>query len=99
MSCHRTLVENIIKYRKFKGLTQEALANKAGLDPSYLGKIERLEISSSLETYEKICEALGTCVQYLSIQGIYEYFDEYAIVELREGKYTIKDADSQKTCK
>jgi len=39
---------NIRDKRKEEGLTQEALAEKADINPKYLGKIERAE---TLESY------------------------------------------------
>jgi transcriptional regulator with XRE-family HTH domain len=54
------LVGEQIRYiRKSKGLTQEALANQCGFQYSYLSDIERGERNISLETLEKIINALG----------------------------------------
>jgi len=46
------------KLRKARGLTQAALASAAGLDPSYLGKIERGESNVALVNIHRIAEAL-----------------------------------------
>jgi transcriptional regulator with XRE-family HTH domain len=45
--------------RKAKDFTQEELAEKAGLQYSYIGGVERGERNVSLETLEKIIEGLG----------------------------------------
>ena len=45
--------------RKEKGLTQEALAEKADVNPKFLGKVERAETNISLLTLTKVCDALG----------------------------------------
>lgn len=53
------LVGNKIRtLRKAKGLTQEELAEKAGLQYSYIDGIERGERNISLETLEKIINGL-----------------------------------------
>lgn len=91
MGCRKTLVHNIISYRKFKGLTQEALAHKADMDPSYVGKIERFKISPTMDTYERLCSAMNTSVAYLMIEGIDKYFEDYAVVELKGGSCKIKE--------
>ena len=44
--------------RKEKGLSQEALSKKAGLDRTYEGKIERGQKSPSLNTIAKLAKAL-----------------------------------------
>ena len=51
--------KNIKEKRKDKGLTQEELAEKADINPKFLGKVERAETNVSLLTLSKICNALG----------------------------------------
>ncbi|MBI4985598.1 MAG: helix-turn-helix transcriptional regulator [Rhodocyclales bacterium] len=45
--------------RKKAGLSQEALADLAGIDRSHMGKIERGERNVSLLNVIRICRALG----------------------------------------
>jgi len=45
--------------RLAKGLTQEELAEKAGLHATYIGIIERGKQGASLDTIEKLAVALG----------------------------------------
>lgn len=49
----------IKKYRKRKGLTQEALSGLAGLDRTHYSKIERGLRSPSLDSIFKIATALN----------------------------------------
>lgn len=50
--------ERIRALRKAKGLTQEALAEKAGIHYSYMSGIENADRNISMETLEKIIVAL-----------------------------------------
>lgn len=50
---------NIRVIKKSIGLTQEELAEKAGLQYKYIGGVERGERNVSLRTLEKIIEGLG----------------------------------------
>lgn len=50
--------EKIKLVRKQKDLTQEELADKAGLHPTYIGQIERGKRNPSLENIYKIQKAL-----------------------------------------
>ena len=45
--------------RERLGLSQEALAARAGVHRTYIGMIERAERNITLENIEKICSALG----------------------------------------
>jgi len=45
--------------RKSQGLSQEALANKADLHPTYIGRIERGEVSPTINVLDKIANALN----------------------------------------
>ncbi|MEE4577654.1 helix-turn-helix transcriptional regulator [Paenibacillus polymyxa] len=51
--------------RKSKGLSQEALAEQAGFNSSYIGFIERAERNISLKNLEKIAKALNVSVYQL----------------------------------
>ena len=53
------LAENIRKYRKQAGLSQEQLAEKTGLHRAYVGGIEQCRINVSVKNVEKIAQALG----------------------------------------
>jgi transcriptional regulator with XRE-family HTH domain len=52
------VAQRIRSLRKQKGLTQEQLAEKANLHYSYLSSVERGERNASLESIEKIINAL-----------------------------------------
>jgi transcriptional regulator with XRE-family HTH domain len=51
---------NVKKLRKEKGMTQEALADAAGIERSYMGTIERGERNPTLIKVSKITKALNT---------------------------------------
>ena len=59
------LGRNIRAERKKQSMTQEQLAEKAGITENYLGKIERAETTPSLETTVSIAAALGVTVDQL----------------------------------
>lgn len=52
--------QNVRKQRTDKGLSQEALADKADLDPTYISGIERGVRNPSLLSIVRIAKALGT---------------------------------------
>ncbi len=56
----KTVAFNIRRERLKKGLTQEALAEKANLHPNYIGLIERQKRNISILALEKIAKALNT---------------------------------------
>lgn len=51
--------------RMAAGLTQEELADRAGLDRSYMGGVERGERNPTLSVIEKIAEGLGVTLAEL----------------------------------
>lgn len=51
--------------RKDSQLTQMALAHKTGLDLSYISRLERGVVNSSVESLLKISDALGCTVKDL----------------------------------
>jgi transcriptional regulator with XRE-family HTH domain len=66
---HRVLTafgSNLRSERERKKLTQEKLAEKAELDPSYISGIERGIRNPSILSVVRIANALGTTVSDLS---------------------------------
>jgi len=57
--------QNIRKIREFRGLSQEALANLAGVHRTYIGIIERAERNITLVSLEKISKALKVQIKEL----------------------------------
>lgn len=58
MEWERIIGANIRRYRKLRGMTQEALAMAADLDLRYLGGIERGEHNPTVSVLGRISEAL-----------------------------------------
>ena len=57
--------------RKAKGLSQEALAELAGIDRSYMGGIERGEHNLAIINLLKISDALGIKASSLLVEAGY----------------------------
>ena len=50
--------KNLKSYRQIAGLSQEQLAEKAGLHRTYISAVERCKRSIALENVQKIADAL-----------------------------------------
>jgi transcriptional regulator with XRE-family HTH domain len=50
--------DELHKARTAAGLTQEQLASKARLHPTYIGLLERNKRSPSLDVFLRICDAM-----------------------------------------
>jgi len=59
VSINHVFAENLRRTRNANNLTQEELAFRAGLNRNYIGMIERLERSPTLEVANKIAVALN----------------------------------------
>lgn len=55
--------QNVRKLRVEQGLSQEQLADKAGLHRTYIGMIERAEKNITLCNIEKIADALDVSIR------------------------------------
>jgi transcriptional regulator with XRE-family HTH domain len=51
--------KNLRKLRKVKGLSQEQLAYSAGIDRSYIGKVERGQVNLTIEKLYILAVTLG----------------------------------------
>lgn len=57
--------KRVREVRKSKEISQEKLAEMAGIDRSYMGNIERGEKNITLKKAYEICDALGIHIKYL----------------------------------
>ncbi len=56
----RTIVGwNLRRLRVGRGLTMETLAGEADVDPSYVARIERATVNSSIDVLERLTAVLG----------------------------------------
>ncbi|WP_453956045.1 helix-turn-helix domain-containing protein [Bradyrhizobium japonicum] len=58
MKLRRVVAQNLRHLRRKSGLSQEELADRAGLNRNYIGMIEREENSPTVDALEQISEAL-----------------------------------------
>lgn len=59
------IADNILLERTRKRYTQETLAEKAGISPRYLSKIEAAKVNPSIGVVVNICEALSIGVDVI----------------------------------
>lgn len=59
MDLKEIMAINLRRIRHDKQLTQEDLADNAGLSARYIGAIERADVSASVTVLGQIAEALG----------------------------------------
>lgn len=57
--------KRVREVRKAKGISQERLAEMAGIDRSYMGNIERGEKNITLKKAYEICDALEVSIKEL----------------------------------
>ena len=62
------VADNIRRYRKLAGLSQEELGEKAGLHRTYIGSVERGERNITLDSLEEIANALKVAPVQLVIE-------------------------------
>jgi len=59
MDIREDFARNLRKFRRQKGLSQEALAHDAGVDRTYVSALERCVYSASITMVEKLATVLG----------------------------------------
>jgi transcriptional regulator with XRE-family HTH domain len=58
MKLRRTVARNLRRLRQKRGLSQEELADRAGLNRNYVGMIEREENAPTVDALEQPAKAL-----------------------------------------
>lgn len=59
MDVRQALAENMKRLRKERGWSQEALADEAGLDRTYISGIERRVKNPTITVVRRVADALG----------------------------------------
>lgn len=59
LSAKQTFSQNVGLMRRVKNLSQEKLAETASLHRTYIGQIERGDVTPTLDAAERIAQALG----------------------------------------
>lgn len=57
---HRAVGQRLRSLREDQGLTQESLAARAGVHRTFVGKLERGETATTVDTVAVMCTALDT---------------------------------------
>lgn len=65
LSARQVFAENLRKRRKARNLSQEDLAELAGLHRTYIGSVERGERNITIDNMERLAAALGVTIQEL----------------------------------
>lgn len=59
LSLRGVLARNLRRLRRARGLSQEQLAGRAGLNRNYVGMIEREENAATVDVLERLAGVLG----------------------------------------
>ncbi len=58
MSLRETVAKNLRRLRHARSLSQEELADRAGINRNYIGMLEREEHSATVDMLEKLADVL-----------------------------------------
>jgi transcriptional regulator with XRE-family HTH domain len=59
MSIREVLARNLRRYRAERGLSQEELAHRAGIDRTYISSLERMQYGASIDVVESLAKVLN----------------------------------------
>ena len=77
MKLESIIGSNVRGFRKHLNLTQERLAEKADLHPTFVGDIERSNANITIDTLRKLAKALKVEPQTLLIKGSFLDAEEH----------------------
>lgn len=72
----REIGQRIRNYRTQQKLSQEELAEKCGLHPTYIGQVERGEKNATIESISKIASGLS-----VSLSTLFENIESSALAD------------------
>ena len=58
MNIREILAENLKRYRRERGISQEELAHLAEIDRTYISSLERCQYAASIEVVDRLARAL-----------------------------------------
>lgn len=70
MSSREILARNLKVLRNAKGLSQEALADAAGIDRTYVSSLERKKYSVSIDRLDRLAAQLGVETHVLLMETL-----------------------------
>jgi transcriptional regulator with XRE-family HTH domain len=59
MEIREVLAENLRRYRKERGLSQEELAHRADIDRTYVSSLERCQYAAGIDVVDRLARELG----------------------------------------
>ena len=59
MEIRAILAQNLKRYRKAQGLSQEELAHRAGIDRTYVSSLERSVYAAGIDVVDRLAKVLG----------------------------------------
>jgi transcriptional regulator with XRE-family HTH domain len=93
----KVIGERLRNLRKERGLSQEELAHLASLHSTYIGQLERGEKNATLESLEKVTEALGVSLEEL-FRFVHTTTDEHSFTLLQIiNRLQVRSLEDQKT--
>jgi transcriptional regulator with XRE-family HTH domain len=88
---HHGMGEDIRRFREDAGLTRRQLAGLAGIDHTYLGRIEDAKSRSSIDTYAKLAAALGSDLN-VRLSSIWGWGDPYQMESVPQSTLVVPTA-------
>jgi DNA-binding XRE family transcriptional regulator len=89
MDLKKTMATNVRRTRHARKMTQEELADRAGLSARYLGSIERASVSASVTVLGRLAQAL------VSVREQFEFLESVVIQEWWPDSRRVTNVDGE----